>query len=203
MTLDSRLSETDRKLKSQFDQEYPTVFEDRLFRHVEAAPLYKRLAAFGAEKGWIKDPAKYPLMYPLLYSALDTAIAVEWRFRSMVRDDDKNHTGSFTLGMMWCVYVAMADAYYCQRDWDDLRKAGLVYKLEKTCGFNYVDDFVVDVFHIPDAVALRQHIVDLSNQAKLPFSEVDDVCTVIQQQHCLTAMYYYGIELAMQYMDLL
>ncbi len=198
------MSTTDERLRNMFYEEEPDLSKlsditKMMTPKVHAPHLYKKLAQAGYVKGWIKDPAKYPLMYPLLYNAGDTAQAVEYRFRSMTNNEDD----SFVIGLGWCTYTAMADAYLCNEDWDSLAKEGLVYKLERLCGFENIDDYVERVFHISDENALRKHITEMVALAKEPYENDHNPSRVLQKNECLTAMYYYGIELAMQYLNLL
>lgn len=200
------LSDTDRRLRDQF---YIDPVEDdsdiaRMMRpKMRAAQLYKQLAKYGHEKGWIKDPEQYPLMYALLYNATDTVQGVYWRFQQKVQNDDRDHTGALKMTLGWCVYVAMADAYYCHQNWDDLRKVGLIYKLENTCGFDNVDDFIEGKFNIDNENELRSHILELTEIAKKPWDESDSVSRIGQAKESMTAMFYYGIELGMQYLGLI
>lgn len=200
------LSDTDRRLRDQF---YNDPVEDdseigRLIRPAIRAPqLYKQLAAYGHEKGWIAAPEKYPLMYALLYNASDTAQGVYWRFQQRVKNDDSDHTGALKMTLGWCVYVAMADAYYCHENWDDLRSAGMIYKLENTCGFDNIDDFIEEKFHITNEDELRQHILELCAIAKKPWDEASSTSRIAQARESMTAMFFYGIELGMQYLGLL
>ena len=200
------LSDTDRRLRDQF---YTDPVEDNseigklLSPKIRAAKLYKKLAAFGQEAGWIKDPSQFPLLYPLLYNATDTAQGVYWRFQQKVKDDDKDHSGALKLTLGWCVYVAMADAYFWHQNWDDLRNVGLIYKLENTCGFDNIDDFIEEKFHIVNEDELRQHILGLCDIAKKPWDEAESTNRISQARESMTAMFFYGIELGMQYLGLL
>ncbi len=201
------LSDTDRRLRDQFytdpvedDSEMGKMFNPKIY----APQLYKKLAAYGYETGWIKNPEEYPLIYPLLYNAMDVAQGVFWRFQQMVKnDDEKYHTGAFKMTLAWCVYVAMADVYFWQQDWDDLRNIGMIYKLENTCGFDNIDDFVEEKFNIINEDELRDHILKLRDIAKQPWDEVDSLNRMAQTKESMTAMFYYGIELGMQYLGLL
>ncbi len=200
------LSDTDRRLRDQFyfdPEEENSEIGRMISPKIHAPQLYKQLANFGHEKGWIGDPEKYPLMYPLLFNASDTAQGVYWRFQQRVKNDDSNHTGALKMTLGWCVYVAMADAYYCHENWNDLRKAGMIYKLENTCGFDNVDDFVKEKFNIMNEDELRNHILELCEIAKKPWEEAESTKKISQARESMTAMFYYGIELGMQYLGLL
>ncbi len=206
MSATNGLSETDKRLRDQF---YITSVEDdsevgRLLRPAIRAPkLYKKLADYGHQAGWIADPEAYPLMYALLYNATDTAQGIYWRFQQRMLNDDSDHSGALKITLIWCVYVAMADAYYCNENWDDLRRTGLIYKLENTCGFDNVDDFIEDKFGIKNEDELRNHITELSRIAMKPWEESQSSSRISQARESMTAMFYYGIELGMQYLGLL
>ncbi|MDY4140761.1 MAG: hypothetical protein SOY30_15715 [Eubacteriales bacterium] len=202
------LTETQIRLRAGFYEEpkedpNASEFARMLTPKCRAHQLYKELAAFGQQQGWISDCEKYPLMYELLYSAEDTALAVDWRMQKLVDNDDENHSKSFYLALAWCAYVAMADAYLCHKDWEALRSRGLIYMIEDVCGFNYVDEYVVKQLHFNDDKALRQHLQKVADLAKQPFVESASSAAPIQRQESLTAMYYYGMTLAMQKLNLL
>ena len=202
------LSDTDRKLRDQFYADPPSsegLSEIQLMMKPpkDAHQLYKELAAFGHEKGWITDPDKYPLMYALLYNAKDTAQAVYWRMQQRVSGDDSNHTKALQKTLPWCVYIAMADAYYCNKNWDDLRQVGLIYKIENTCGFDEVDSFIAETFHIENVSDFQAHVAEIADKAMAPFTEAESVNKIMQSFESMTATFFYGIELAMQYMNLL
>ena len=201
-----KLSDTDRKLRDQFYIE-PIEDESEIGKmwipKIRAPKLYKQLAQYGYEKGWITDPEQYPLMFPLLYNATDTALGVYWRQQQANKNDDADHTIAFRMTLIWCVYVAMADAYYCHQNWDDLRSVGTIYKLENTCGFDNIPKFLEEKFKISNSEELMHHIFELYQIAYKPWYECELTNRISQQSESMTAMFYYGIELGMQYLGLL
>ncbi|MBO4471328.1 MAG: hypothetical protein J5841_06210 [Clostridia bacterium] len=107
-TKNDGLSDTDRKLRDQFytdpetdDSEIGSMLSPAIY----APKLYKQLAVYGHEKGWIADSEKYPLMYALLYNASDVVRGVYWRFQQHMKNDDNDHTGAFKMALGWCVYA--------------------------------------------------------------------------------------------------
>ena len=197
------LSDTDRRLRDQFYNEPDSEIGGMLSPAIYAPQLYKQLAAYGHKEGWIADPEKYPLMYALLYNAYDTVQGVYWRFQQRVNNDDSDHTGALKMSLGWCVYVAMADAYFCHEDWDSLRSAGMIYKLENACGFDNIDDFIEEKFGITNEDELRDHIMKLCEIAKKPWAEASSLTKISQAKESMAAMFYYGIKLGMQYLGLL
>lgn len=204
---DESLSDIQRAMRAAFYDDSPKEPLSEIARLLspkkKAHCLYKELAARGQEKGWIEDRNRYPLMYELLYSATDTAIAVDWRMRKRVVNDDKDCSGALTLSLVWAAYVAMADVYLCKKDWTALRTRGLVYMIEDVCGFDSVDDYVVKELNFHDAEELQKHLLDISERAKQPFIESASPAKPIQRQESLTAMYFYGMALAMQQLQIL
>lgn len=204
----ANLTDTQIRLRAGFyeedqDDTNSSEIARMLAPKMKAHVLYKELAKWGEQQGWIKDSKNYPLMYELLYNAADTALAVDWRFQNRVSDDDSQHSKALTLSLVWCAYIAMADVYLCYKDWERLRSRGLVYLIEDICGFDHADEYAAEQLGFMDQKDLRMHLLQLSVLAKKPFTEANSTAVFAQRKESLTAMYFYGMTLAMQKLNLL
>lgn len=198
------LSDVQKRIYHMFDDDSPQEENDELLAMLKPkkkdTALLKDLLVLGHKEGWVTDPQKYPMMPELLYSAMDTSMGVDWRITQNYKCSTKEETD--LLSFMWCAFTGMACVYLCNEDWESLRKEGLIYKLERICGFNKIDEFAIKVTKIKDYDSLAKHLKRIAQAAEDVLKNHNGY-EAIQRKHCTSAMYMYGMTIGMQRLGLL